>query len=69
MRTAIPACEKRFFFVSQIQEEDQRSRRRRATMELKWFWGREVRCDECLDTWNQDFPDLQANREKKDEQS
>jgi hypothetical protein len=35
MRTAIPACEKRFFFVSQIQEEDQRSRR--ATMELKWF--------------------------------
>jgi hypothetical protein len=37
MRTAIPASEKRFFFVSQIQEEDQRSRRRRATMELKWF--------------------------------
>jgi hypothetical protein len=37
MRTVIPASEKSFFFVSQIQEEDERSRRKRATMELTWF--------------------------------
>jgi hypothetical protein len=37
MRTAIPASEKSFLFVSQIQGEDERSRRKRATMELTWF--------------------------------
>jgi hypothetical protein len=42
--------------------------RARRTIELKWFF-KDVHCDECLSTWSQDFPNLQATRENKDEKN